>query len=607
MEKLKRTLKYIFLNKYVDFLLITILIFYKSLIFTLIWNTPGSNSIYWANMYPYLWNFLALVFFSVILGSVSFLFKLKGKCIYTIIIDVILSFLFLGDLMYFRTYRNFLSIRYIFHPEMFNPLDKYVFNFQKVDVLLFIDLIIIVPFLIWVIKKAHNNSKQRGFIGFIVSIIISVSILFVGHYKVDVQDITKGDRFMFFKGFVPDFTLTSLGPVGMHYYDIYKYFTSNIKLTDEENKEIAQWLKDNREDIPDNEYKGILKGKNIIVIQWESLEEFIVNSKVDGQEITPNINKLLKHALFFDNIFEQNNKGTTSDGELMANASLWPTRKDSYFIEYSLNTTKSIQKYLKQEGYNTISTHGELAGNWNWLENHISFGADKTWDIDQYDKSNTMYLGLYDREMFNGVYDKLKNVKSPYYLFMTTLTSHGPFEIPMEYRMLKLPEEIVNTPLGNYFQSLRYTDEQLGNFINKLEKSGMLKNTAIVIYGDHAGVNKYYKSQLANLKFENRWWYQDDLKVPLIIYDKSLTEKTISTHGGLVDVMPTLLYLMGNDRSTFDKSAMGRVLVNTKEDATMTTDGTIKGNPSEKFKTHLENGYKINDLIIKGDYFKNNQ
>ena len=153
MEKLKRTLKYIFLNKYVDFLLITILIFYKSLIFTLIWNTPGSNSIYWANMYPYLWNFLALVFFSVILGSVSFLFKLKGKCIYTIIIDVILSFLFLGDLMYFRTYRNFLSIRYIFHPEMFNPLDKYVFNFQKVDVLLFIDLIIIVPFLIWVIKK----------------------------------------------------------------------------------------------------------------------------------------------------------------------------------------------------------------------------------------------------------------------------------------------------------------------------------------------------------------------------------------------------------------------------------------------------------------------
>uniref|UniRef100_UPI0039EB6401 hypothetical protein n=1 Tax=Clostridium perfringens TaxID=1502 RepID=UPI0039EB6401 len=79
MEKLKRTLKYIFLNKYVDFLLITILIFYKSLIFTLIWNTPGSNSIYWADMYPYLWNFLALVFFSVILGSVSFLVKLKGK------------------------------------------------------------------------------------------------------------------------------------------------------------------------------------------------------------------------------------------------------------------------------------------------------------------------------------------------------------------------------------------------------------------------------------------------------------------------------------------------------------------------------------------------
>lgn len=488
---------------------------------------------------------------------------------------------------------------------MFNPLDKYVFNFQKVDVLLFIDFIIIIPLIIWIIKKVHNNKKQRGIISFIIVNIISISILFVGHYKVDVQDITKGDRFMFFKGFVPDFTLTSLGPIGMHYYDIYKYCTSNIKLTDEENKEINQWLTDNREYLSDNKYKGIIKGKNVIVIQWESLEEFVIGAKVANQEITPNVNKLLKNALFFDNIFEQNNKGTTSDAELMSNTSLWPTRDDSYFVEYSLNTTKSIQKYLKKEGYTTISTHGELAGNWNWLENHINFGADKTWDIDQYDKSNTMYLGLYDREMFNGVYDKLKHEKNPYYLFMTTLTSHGPFEIPEDYKMLKLPEEVANTPLGNYFQSLRYTDEQIGNFVKKLNESGMLDNTAIVIYGDHGGINKYYKAQLSNLQFENRWWYQDELKVPLIIYSKGIDKETINTHGGLVDVMPTLLYLMGNSRDTFDKNAMGRVLVNTKEDATITTDGTIKGNPSPEFRKHLEDAYRINDLIIKGNYFKN--
>ncbi|UXZ09741.1 sulfatase-like hydrolase/transferase [Clostridium perfringens] len=84
---------------------------------------------------------------------------------------------------------------------------------------------------------------------------------------------------------------------------------------------------------------------------------------------------------------------------------------------------------------------------------------------------------------------------------MATATSHGPFDLPTNYRELKLPKEIDDTKLGGYLQSLRYTDKMLGEFLNKLKSDGVLDNSIIVIYGDHGGINKYYKKRVRKYRF----------------------------------------------------------------------------------------------------------
>ncbi len=189
---------------------------------------------------------------------------------------------------------------------------------------------------------------------------------------------------------------------------------------------------------------------------------------------------------------------------------------------------------------------------------------------------------------------------------MATATSHGPFDLPTNYRELKLPKEIDDTKLGGYLQSLRYTDKMLGEFLNKLKGDGVLDNSIIVIYGDHGGINKYYKKELENIDFANNNWKQEYLKVPMLIYNPEIKGEVISTYGGLVDLLPTVGYIMGVDKSDFEKTAMGRVLVNTNVNATINSSGQILGNPKdEKEIRHLQDMYKISNNIIESNYFNN--
>ncbi|MBO7941735.1 glycerol phosphate lipoteichoic acid synthase, partial [Streptomyces sp. S9] len=73
------------------------------------------------------------------------------------------------------------------------------------------------------------------------------------------------------------------------------------------------------------EYKGVAKGKNVIIIHLESLQQFVINQKWKGKEITPNINKFYndKNTLAYDNFFNQVGQGKTADAEMMLENSLF--------------------------------------------------------------------------------------------------------------------------------------------------------------------------------------------------------------------------------------------------------------------------------------------
>jgi phosphoglycerol transferase MdoB-like AlkP superfamily enzyme len=579
----------------------------KSMIFLAMLRTPGSSSLDFKRMYftpPPIWAHIACI---ILLLSISFLFKHKGRIRYLIILDVLISILLLADIWYYRVNGTFLSIRHIIYPKLFNPLNKSLFRPAFTDILYFIDFIAIVAMVIKL--KSKIKTRERNIFAFAFTFVVSVVTLISSYYYIDVIDGTKGEKMLFRTAWAPFQTMSNMSPLGYHGYDIYKtlHEKNAVKLSDDDKKEITQWFNDNKENLPDNEYKGKFNGKNLIFIQVESLENFVIGQKAYGQEITPNLNRLMGNSLYFNNIHEQNNNGTSSDADLMVNTSILPIRQGATFFNNPYTPYTTLPDLVKAKGYNTVSTHPEVAGNWNWSEVHRgSLGFNDIWDISRFNVNEVIGLGISDGSYLNQIADKLKNEPKPFYSFMVTLTSHGPFDIPDQYKLLNLPQDFDKSILGAYFQSVRYTDEQIGKFVNKLDQEGILKDSIVVIYGDHTGVHKFYPAQLKQVKFEGDWWQKDDKGIPFIIYSKDSKGETISKAGGQIDFLPTVSYLIGIDRNKFDSSTMGRVLVNTNRDATILNYGQIVGTPKDdKEKKHLEDALKIGDLFIRGKYLNN--
>lgn len=602
---MKEKLKKIVLNNWL-FILMVLILQAKSMLLLSMLRTTNSSSINFSTMYfgvPAIGAHLVII---TLILSIMFLFKYKGKMWTALIINVIITILFIADIWYYRNNGTFLSIRHLLHPEIFNPIDKNLINFRPVDLLFVIDFIVFfILFKFDKLRKYNDNSRlSLRILKTAIVFSLSALIIFISHYIIDIKGTIPGQSFLRLS-WAPFQTFSDMSPLGYHGFDL-KYFVGrNKELSDSDINDVQSWINNNKEDIPDNEYFGMLKGKNLIAIQVESLENFVINKKVYGQEITPTLNKLLSGSLYFDNIYEQNNSGTSSDCDLMVNTSIFPIRATSTFPTYPWTKYNSLQNILNNEGYTTISTHAELPGSWNWAEPHKSFGADKLWDINEFNIDEVIGPGLSDESYLKQIANKIKSENQPFYTFIATLTSHGPFEMPEDKKLLNLPKELDDNMLGGYFQSVRYADEAIKLFIEELEKNGQLDNTVLMIYGDHGGVHKFYEEEIKDAPLNENWWQENDKKIPFIIYNKDLKATTISKAGGQVDFLPTISYLLGVERSKFDNTSMGRVLVNTNRNATILNNGDIMGTPKdENEEKHLKDVFKIADDIIEGNYFK---
>jgi phosphoglycerol transferase MdoB-like AlkP superfamily enzyme len=259
---------------------------------------------------------------------------------------------------------------------------------------------------------------------------------------------------------------------------------------------------------------------------------------------------------------------------------------------------------MEKHGYNTKAIHPDNGEYWNWMEALDNMGFQQCIDSKSFKMDEVIFLGLSDGSFLRQVKDTVIKQKTPFYNFMVTLTSHSPFQLPEWHKELKLDASLADTKLGGYFQSIRYTDTHLGKFIDELEKSGVLDNTVLVIYGDHDSVHKYFNDEIQSIEPSQDWWLENDKKIPLIIYSKGQQAKTVHTTGGQVDLMPTLLYLFGIDEKEYESTVFGRNLLNTKEDYVLLSNGELRGNIDEAEKAKVLMGLEYADMAIRSDFFK---
>ncbi|WP_194192593.1 LTA synthase family protein [Clostridium chrysemydis] len=599
MEKLKN-----FLKKRIGFLklFIFIALVFKTMIFIALSSTDTGRSFTgtWGVYIDYR-TVLGQLSFIFILMVPAYFFKGKKQISYLIFIDILYTLLLLADMWYYRGNKGLLGVRHILFKDMFNPFSDNLINPSIIDILFIFDIPIII-FIRYKYKELLNYKRKIVF--GVLGILGCVGTIYGTYYLFDVKNIDNG-KVMFMRGeWAPFVTVQRATPLGYHLYEANLALEKKDKTSNEEQmKEVDAWLNWNKEDLPKNEYAGILKGKNVVFLQIESLENFVIGKKVYGQEITPNLNKLIKKSLYFDNFYEQNNGGNSIDCDMMVNAGLLTLGDSITFLSHPEVKYPSMARELNKIGYETASTHAERGSDWNWSEAHAnSLDFKKMWDIGSYDVNEVVGFGLSDRTFYNQYVNKLTTLKEPFFSMIPTLSSHMPFNISDSERKLKLPKNVDNSYIGGYIQSIHYADAQIGYFMKRLEEAGLKEDTVVAIYGDHTGVHKYYSNEIKDVPLEGDFWQKGDNKIPLIITGPGLKGEKIDTFGGHSDIMPTMLYLLGVYNHD---SVMGRNLLNTNRNAVVLKGGKVVGNPTKEEKEKLSESYKIADYLIKNNYYQN--
>ncbi|WP_409229360.1 LTA synthase family protein [Gudongella sp. SC589] len=309
-----------------------------------------------------------------------------------------------------------------------------------------------------------------------------------------------------------------------------------------------------RRNLVEGNYTGIGRDKNLIVIQVEALQDFVIGRTYLGQEITPNLNRLIKSqsSLYYDNYFQQVGKGNTSDAEFVSNNSLYPSSGEPTFMEYAENSYYGLPWLLRDNGYTAWAFHGNEREYWNRDVAYVNQGWQRFVAEDDFHFTEEVGFGMKDEDFLQQSAEYIQELdkvdENPFYAFLITLTSHTPFVIPEEDQHLQLKPEHTGTILGDYLQSVHYTDRELGRFIDSLKERDIMEESVLAIYGDHFGLNAVNEidKEIMTRYLQVEYDFDHMMNIPLIINipGENLGIR-ISTIGSQLDFYPTMANIMG--------------------------------------------------------------
>ena len=578
------------------------------------------------------------------LGGISFFFKKKYRFAYLLTVNIILTLICMINSLYYTFYTSFVSVSLIGTLEyLFQVSDAVTKNVAKLQDFAYlfspIALILVHIHLKRKNKKLKRDRERKEPRKAVVSLIGSGICLLCF-----VAMLTSLEIGRFAKQWNREYIVMKFGIYTYQLNDIVKSIEPKITSLfgyDKALKTFNDYFGNRpNEQQTVNEYTGIFEGKNIIVVHAESMQAVAMDLTFNGQEVTPTLNRLAKQSLNFTNFYTQVSVGTSSDSEFTFNTSLMPTNNGTAFVSYFNREYVSTPKLLKEKGYYTFSMHANNGSYWNRDVMHKSLGYDHFYSKKEYNIDEVIGLGLSDKSFFRQSVEKIKEINAkgkPYYGTVIMLSNHTPFADVDKYGDfdVDIKEEVYNeetgqtetvtypymegTKLGNYFKSLHYADEALGEFIDSLEEEGLLENTVVVIYGDHdARLPKADYNRLFNYDKETDGiissddpnyrkidYYQYELlrKVPFMIYSKETKEslhKDVTNVMGMYDVMPTL----GNMFGFYNKYQLGKDIFNTTDDNIVVFPNGNWMTNKVYYNTQKGEQLVLKETIITDEYIK---
>jgi len=572
--------------------------------------------------------FRALFFdfgFVLFLSAISFLFR-KRQITYFYLATIFMVIICVVNSIYYNYYASFVSVSLLATSVFVKDVGDAVIDLAlRITDLIYLWVIIGLFIVVRKNKKVPNGKND-----FLNTLKIAFIILCIGCLLPPYNSWSR-----LFKLWNRVYVVDSWGPYIYQIDDIVQSLKpkfNNIFGYDNALKSTRDYYEANKQRNNTNEYTNIFEGKNVIVIHAESLQSFTLDMEFEGQKVAPNLSKLSKESLFFNNFYAQIGVGTSSDTEFTFATSLLPSNNGTVFVNYYNNKYITIQNLLNNKGYYVFSMHGNVGDFWNREAMHMNMGYDKFYSKSSFVIDEEYGLGLSDESFFRQVVPMIKeideNVDSPYYGTLITLTNHTPWKNADMYSDYKVSKTVnidgvtvtrdylEDKVIGRYLKSVNYMDNAIGNFIDEMDKSGLLENTVIVIYGDHdARISKKQYDYMYNydpitdtvlteedegyIEF-NDYDYELIRKVPLIIWtkDKKIV-KEVDTPMGMIDVLPTL----GNMLGVYSSYSLGKdIMATSKEDAIVTFKDASYLTSSIYYSAKNGEAYAIENSIISDNY-----
>ncbi|MFC4404218.1 LTA synthase family protein [Gracilibacillus xinjiangensis] len=510
---------------------------------------------------------------SFFLFAISVWFKERRQKKYIKYMILIGSLIVYFNIVFYRNFSDFITIPLLFQGSNAADLGSSVLSLLKPwDILLFLDVA-----MVWLVTIKYGDKLMIAFRHRYKTAVLTLSIaLLVGNYV--LAEVERPQLLQ--RTFDREYLVKNLGLFSYHIYDAVMHSKSKAQRVFADGNELAEvedYMKDETSIQEKTDLYGIAKNKNVIFISLESLQTFVINNTMNGEEVTPFLNDLIEDSYYFDNFYHQTEQGKTSDSEFIIENSLYPSPRGAVYFTHAQNDYHSLPEIIGNEGYFSSVFHANNKSFWNRDVMYENIGYDKFFDVNAYEvtEENSVGWGLKDKDFFRQSMKYLQSMEQPFYAKFITLTNHYPFELDEEDATIEKYDSNSNT-LNSYFQTVRYMDESVEEFFDYLKESGLYEDSIIVLMGDHYGISDFHKKAMSTyLEKEYTDYLHVQLqRVPFYIHIPGQEGEVISKIAGQVDVKPTLLHLLGIDDSN-DLSFGTNLFADERKDYIALRDGSF--------------------------------
>jgi phosphoglycerol transferase MdoB-like AlkP superfamily enzyme len=271
---------------------------------------------------------------------------------------------------------------------------------------------------------------------------------------------------------------------------------------------------------------------NIIIVILESFGNTLIGPLGGDSLTTPNLNRYIREGVVFSNFYASGNR---TDKALPAILNGYPAQPAISIIKEPRKTQSlpGIVKTIRSLGYNCAFWYGGEINFANFNSFVINSGFTQIITRNNFSPEYYARWGVHDHVLFGSLRDSMKNVSEPFLKVVLTLSSHEPFDVPMQ------PVFKGNDDLTKFRNSIYYTDKTLGSFLDWAKDTEWWKNTLIVMVADHCRRNSS----------EVPVYSEDIFRIPMLWLGGALSEHGIRIEkiGSQVDIPLTILQQMDLD------------------------------------------------------------